>query len=89
MYGLPCNHTLVVAKIFSPTWPYITLYDISVRWLKSYYLYSLPDKIIPDEIMQRKVKQVSKLPCRKEVIGIHITESTYDHIQIHEGPIPD
>ena len=89
VYGLPCVHTLVVAKIFSPKWCYITHHDVSVRWLKSFYLYFLPDKVIPDVTMQKKVKQVFRLVRKKEVIGIHVNISTYGHIRIHDGPIPD
>ena len=58
VYGLPCVHSLVVAKTFDPNLTYINHNDVSVRWLKSYYLYSLPDKIIPDTKKQQQIKQV-------------------------------
>ena len=45
VYGLPCVHSLVVAKCFAPKWSYITHDNVSVRLLKSYYLYFLPEKL--------------------------------------------
>ena len=41
VYGLSCVHALTVATTFEPCWAYITHNDVSVRWLKIYYLYSL------------------------------------------------
>ena len=72
VYGLPCIHSLVVGNTMKPKWPYVTHDDVSVRWLKSYYLYSLPVKIIPQEDIQEKTKQVFQSLRRHEVVGIHI-----------------
>ena len=54
VYGMHCVHALVVANTMKPHWTYVTHNDVSVRWLKSYYLYSLPEKIIPDQSLQKK-----------------------------------
>ena len=89
VYGLPCVHSLVVANSFSPKWSYINHNDVSVRWLKTYYLYSLPDKVIPNEDMQQKVKQVFRLLRKKEQVGIHINEAIFMDVQIHNNPIPE
>ena len=58
VYGIPCVHSLAVAKTFEPNWAYIDHNDVSVRWLKSHYLYSLPEKNIPDNTKQQQIKQV-------------------------------
>ena len=54
VYGMPCVHALVVANTMKPHWTYVTHNDVSVRWLKSYYLYYLPEKVIPDHSLQKK-----------------------------------
>ena len=87
MYGLPCVHSLVAAKTFDPNLTYINHNDVSVRWLKSYYLYSLPDKIIPDTKKQQQIKQVFWSIQRHEVVGIHINEKWYADIPILTLPL--
>ena len=60
VYGMPCIHSIVVASSFRPNWTYITHNDVSIRWWKAYYLFSLPDTIIPDKVKQQQIKQVFK-----------------------------
>ena len=88
MYGLPCVHSWVVAKTFEPNWTYIDHNDVSVQWLKSYYLYSLPEKIIPDTTKQQQIKQVFRSIRKHEVVGIHIKRNWYTNILIHNIPLP-
>ena len=71
VYGLPCVHTLVVATTMKPQWKYVHHNDVSVRWLKLYYFYSLPEKIIPDEDRQKQTKQEFQSLRKHEVVGIH------------------
>ena len=56
VYGMRCVHKLVVANTMKPKWTYVSHNDVSVRWLKSYYLYSLPEKIIPQQDIQKRKK---------------------------------
>ena len=88
VYGRPCIHSLVVAKSFSPNWSYITHDDVGVRWLKSYYLYSLPEKVIPDQSLQKNMKQVFPTLQKHEIVGIHINNKCYEDVPIREQPIP-
>ena len=48
-YGKPYEHALVLAHTMKPAWTCVTHNDVSVQWIKSYSLYSLPEKIIPDQ----------------------------------------
>ena len=89
VYGLPCVHSWTVAKTFEPNWTYINHNDVSVRWLKSYYLYSLPETIIPDVAKQQKIKQVFRSIRKHEVVGIHIEQNWYADIPIHTTPLPE
>ena len=89
VYGLPCVHSIVVASSLKPRWKQITHNDVSVRWWKAYYLFSLPEKIIPDRTKQMKIKQVFKSLRRNETVGIHVKVSDYINQSIHDGPIPD
>ena len=57
-YGILCSHSLVVAKSFAPTWTGMTHNDISMLWWKAYFKYSLPEKVIPDQYKQQKIKQI-------------------------------
>ena len=89
VYGLTCIHSWAVAKLFEPNWSYINHNDVSVRWLKSYYLYSLPEKIIPDTKKQQQIKQVFRSIWRHEVVGIHIHTKWHTDIPIHTLPLPE
>ena len=71
-----------------PKWLYVTHDDVSVRWLKLYYLYSLPEKIIPQEDVQEKTKQVFQYLRRHEVVGKHINSEWYTDIPIIGEPLP-
>ena len=88
VYGLPCVHTLVVATTMKPHWKYVNHNDVSVRWLKSYYLYSLPEKIIPDQNRQKQTKQAFQSLRKHEVVGIHVKIEWYKQIPIVESPLP-
>ena len=88
VYGLPCVHSFAVAKTLEQNWTYISHNDVSVRWLKSYYLYSLPEKIIPESKKQQQIKQVFRSIRRHEIVGIHIQKKWYVDVPIHESPIP-
>ena len=46
VWGLPCEHTICVATSLKPHWIGLSHHDVSVCWLESYYLYSLPTPII-------------------------------------------
>ena len=89
VYGLPCVHSWVVAKTFEPNWTYIHHNDVSVRWLKSYYLYSLPEKNIPDVTKQQKIKQVFRSIRKHEVVGIHVEKNWYQNVPINNLPLPE
>ena len=86
---MPCIHSIVVAKSFGTGWQYVTHNDVSVRWWKAYYLFSLPETIIPDKVKQLQIKQVFRTLRNNERVGIHIKVSTYTSQQIHEGEIPE
>ena len=89
VYGLPCVHSWPVAKTLEPNWTYINHNDVSVRWLKSYYLYSLPEKIIHDIAKQQKIKQVFRSIRKHGVVGIHIDKNWYADMPIHNSPLPE
>ena len=89
VFGLPCVHSMVVAETFKQHWKEVIHHDISVRWWKKYYLYSLPEKIIPDYEKQRKIKQVFHTLRRHELVGIHVKSSHFSHIPIIDTPIPE
>ena len=89
VYGMPCIHSIVVAKSFGTQWKYVTHNDVSVRWWKAYYLFSLPETIIPDKVKQLQIKQVFRTLRNNETVGIHMNVSTYINQQIHDGPIPE
>ena len=89
VYGLPCIHSIVVAESFKPKWKNITHNDVSVRWWKAYYLFSLPESIIPDKAKQQRIKQVFRTLRQNEVVGIHVKPSMYHSQIIHEGILPD
>ena len=86
---MPCVHSIVVANSMEPQWKQITHNDVSVRWWKSYYFFSLPEKIIPDWNKQMQIKQVFKALRKNEIFGIHVKVSDYINQSIHDGPIPD
>ena len=86
---MPCIHSLVVAKSFQPHWKYITHNDVSVHWWKAYYLFSLPETIIPNRVKQLQIKQVFRTLRNNETVGIHVRRSAYTNQQIHDGPIPE
>ena len=88
IYGMPCIHSIVVATSFRPHWTYVTHNDVSVRWWKAYYLFSLPETIIPDKVKQQQIKQVFKTLRNNETVGIHVNVSMFINQEIHEGPIP-
>ena len=50
IFGLPCVHAMVVAETFKPYWTEITHNDVSVQWWKKYYLFSFPEKVIPNTV---------------------------------------
>ena len=85
---MPCVHSLVVANTMKPHWKYITHNDVSARWLKSYYLYSLPERIIPDQSLQKKTKQGFQSLRIHEVVGIHVKNSWYSSIPIEGQSLP-
>ena len=85
VYGLPCIHSIAVAESFKPKWENITHNDVSVRWWKAYYLFSLPELIIPDRAKQQRIKQVFRTLRQNEVVGIHVTSTMYQTQTIHEG----
>ena len=89
VFGMPCVHSMAVAETFKPHWKEVIHHDISVRWWKKYYLYSLPEKIIPDYDKQRRIKQVFHTLRRHELVGIHVKSSDFRHIPINDAPIPD
>ena len=62
--------------------------DVSVTQLKSHYLYSLPENIIPDIAKQKQIKQFFQ-SIRHEVVGIHIDQGWYNQIPIHDSTLPD
>ena len=82
VFGLPCVHAMVVAETFKPLWKEITHNDVSVRWWKKYYLFSLPDKVIPNTVKQGTIKQVFQALRKHETVGIHVKESYFKHIPI-------
>ena len=61
---------------------------MSIRWLKSYYLYSLPENNIPDQSLQKKTKQVFQSLRKHEVVGIHVQKNWYSNIPIDKQPLP-
>ena len=88
VFGIPCVHSMVVSETFKPKWKELTHHDISVRWWKKYYLFSLPDKIIPDYSKQKRIKQVFHTLRRHELVGIHVKTTDFTHVPIHKHPIP-
>lgn len=78
VWGLPCAHTLCVANSFKPLWKGLCIHDISVIWWKSYYLYSLPSKIISDLEKQNEIKKAFHALRDNENIGIRIPKSITD-----------
>ena len=88
VYGMPCQHTITVARIFHPKWKGMTHYDVSVRWWKSYFLYSLPETVTTDHIRQQQIKQVLYVLRKHKSVGIHITEDMYTDTYIQSYPIP-
>ena len=56
--------------------------------MKSYYLYSLPEKIIPQQDVQKKNKQVFQSLRKHEVVGIHIKKGWYTDIPISGPTLP-
>ena len=88
VYGMPCVHALVVASTMKPHWTYVTHNDVSVRWLKSFYLYCLPEKIIPDQNLQKRTKQVFQSLRKHEFVGIHVKNDWYTNIQIEGLSLP-
>ena len=63
VWGIPCVHSLSVANTFiSDKWNGISHNDVSVVWWKSYYLYSLPDKVDINKNKQEKIKNKTDLP---------------------------
>ena len=89
VYGMPCQHTIAVAQTFSPKWKGMTHHDISVRWWKSYFLYSLPETVTTDRNKQQQIKQVFHALRKHESVGIHITREMYSNIDIQPHPLPD
>ena len=89
VYGMPCQHTIAVAQTFSPKWKGMTHHDISVRWWKSYFLYSLPETVTTDRNKQQQIKQVFHALRKHESVGIHITREMYSNIDIQSHPLPD
>ena len=85
VFCLPCVHAIVVAETFKPSWTEITHNDVSVRWWKKYYLFSLPEKVIPDTVKQRRTKQVFQALRKYEIVGIHVRESHFEHIPIDDN----
>ena len=79
----------MVASSLKPCWKHITHNDVSVRWWNAYYLFSLPEKIIPDRNRQIRIKQVFKTLRKKETVGIHVKVSDYWNNPTHDGPIPE
>ena len=82
VFGLPCVHAMVVAETFKPLWKEITHNDVSVQWWKKYYLFSLPGKVIPNTVKQKRIKQVFQALHKHETVGIHVKESYFQHIPI-------
>ena len=82
VFGLPCLHAMVVAETFKPLWKEITHNNVSVQLWKKYYLFSHLDKVIPNTVKQRRIKQVFQALCKHEIVGIHIKESYFQHIPI-------
>ena len=86
---MPCQHTIAVAQTFSPYWKGMTHHDVSVRWWKSYFLYSLPETVTTDCNKQQQIKQIFHALRKHESIGIHITREMYIYIDIQQHPLPD
>ena len=82
IFGLPSVHAMVVVETFNPLWTEITLKDLSVRWWKKYYLFSLPKKVIPNIVKQRRIKQVFQALCKHETVDIYVKQSYFEHIPI-------
>ena len=76
-----CNGS---CRTFKPLWKEITHNDVSVRWWKKYYLFSLPDKVIPNTVKQSRIKQVFQALCKHETVGIHVKQSYFQHISMDE-----
>ena len=88
VFGLPCVHSMVVSETFKPHWKQVVYHDISVRWWTKYYLFCLPEKIIPDYNKQRKIRKVFQTLRRHELVGIHVRSSDFSHIPIQNDPVP-
>ena len=88
VFGLPCVHSMVVSETFKPHWNQIIQHDISVRWWKKYYHFSLAERIISNYNKQRKIKEIFQTLRRHELVGIHVRSSDFSHIPIQNDPIP-
>ena len=90
IWGLPCAHSICVATSLKPHWLGITHHDVSVCWLKSYYLYSLPTSVIYDSEKQQQSKEVFHTLRETENICIHITKeiiSKQDIVATEDLPV--
>jgi len=88
VWGIPCVHSLSVANTFiSDKWNGISHNDVSVVWWKSYYLYSLPEKVDINKNKQEKIKQIFHMLREKEKMGITIPVEVFDNLETEIVPI--
>ena len=78
---MPCVHSLCVSNSFPFSWSGLSHNDVSVVWLKSYYLYSIQKDIIPDAEKQQKIKDVYHTLRGKEDVGLTIPIDIFNQIK--------
>ena len=55
---MPCVHSICVSNTFLHSWSGLCHNDVSVLWMKNYYLYSIQPNILSDIEKQEKIKNV-------------------------------
>jgi len=77
---MPCVHNLCVLNTFPKSWSGLCHNDVSVLWMKNYYLYSIQPTILSDTEKQEKIKNVYHTLRDSEDVGITICDEFFDEI---------